>query len=568
MLRKTVSMTRFLLFAALAFIFSSQVTAQETYIEPQSQVALGSALLDASENIVFDNDGNKVVFGYFGESTDFDPTEDEFILDPLGSPDLFLASYGESNELNWAFNLGRIALDDGMDAGGLAVDESGNILIGGSFSVTVDFDPSESSASLTSQGGKDAFLAKYSSNGEFIWVQQMGGASLDAITALGTENDEVIAGIRCSGEADLDPGEGEFILTPEGGIDAGLMRLSATGDFIWANHFQPGVNNEIITALNTELANTILVGALVNGETSGIPVQSMLVGVYDGAGDLNWEYDFDNQGQSNVITHIANSDDLSSFYIGGRIQADTDFDPSEEEAIVSPLFADVFMSKHSVADGSLEWVKYLESNATSDFCGGIREASGLVYLVGSFDVAARFVPGDFTTQVAADGASDLFVGVYDLDGTFLESYVFGGPGAETAHDSYFSDSGDLLVAGEFAVSLSVVEGEVDDAVGFSDAFFSSFSYLFDLSANSSEEMKLATVFPVPASDVVNIRLAEQPTQPLKVKIINVVGQTVYESTFDRSGAQLQLPVSELRQGMYIVQIEMGQETLSTRMIKQ
>ena len=48
----------------------------------------------------------------------------------------------------------------------------------GTFSGTVDFDPSASSANLTGlSGSQDIFLAKYNSAGAFIWVKQIGGTN-------------------------------------------------------------------------------------------------------------------------------------------------------------------------------------------------------------------------------------------------------------------------------------------------------------------------------------------------------------------------------------------------------
>ena len=56
--------------------------------------------------------------------------------------------------------------DDSINA--MAVDSSGNVYLAGSFQGTVDFDLGDGLSTLTSAGGNDAFVAKYSPSGA-IW---------------------------------------------------------------------------------------------------------------------------------------------------------------------------------------------------------------------------------------------------------------------------------------------------------------------------------------------------------------------------------------------------------------
>jgi hypothetical protein len=58
----------------------------------------------------------------------------------------------------------------------IAVDAAGNAFVAGYFSGTVTFN---SVNVLTSQGGTDAYLAKYNANGKLLWVQQGGGGGDD-----------------------------------------------------------------------------------------------------------------------------------------------------------------------------------------------------------------------------------------------------------------------------------------------------------------------------------------------------------------------------------------------------
>lgn len=58
---------------------------------------------------------------------------------------------------------------------GITNDAAGNIYMVGNFKGTASF----GSKSLTSKGYYDIFLAKYSPEGQLVWIQQEGGSDLD-----------------------------------------------------------------------------------------------------------------------------------------------------------------------------------------------------------------------------------------------------------------------------------------------------------------------------------------------------------------------------------------------------
>ena len=69
----------------------------------------------------------------------------------------------------------------------IAVDSAGNNYVAGRYSGTVDFDPTHTNpaAILTStpadpdQSPEDAFVAKYDTAGNFVWVVSLGGGGDD-----------------------------------------------------------------------------------------------------------------------------------------------------------------------------------------------------------------------------------------------------------------------------------------------------------------------------------------------------------------------------------------------------
>ena len=560
------------LFYVLAFstLLPNAGVCQGEYINIQSQNAIGSALIDNAEKTVIDQNGNILVSGTFSEELDFDPTEETFLLSPLGLPDVFLASYAADGNFNWAFNLGRISLNNGMSVGGIAVDSQNNLVMTGSFSLNVDFDPSEENEVLSSVLGRDAFIAKYSSQGDLIWVRQFGGLGSELGTALAIDQEDNISlGLRFSSEVDLDPAdENDVLINPVGGSDASIVKLDSDGNYLWSYNVSPDTDNETVSALAATPDGKVVLGAIVHATNSGIPTQSMLAAVVNPDGSESWTYDFMNLGQSNVISHIAISQNGEDFYLGGRIQEDTDFDPSSESSVIQPNFADPFISKHSLVDGSLVWATYVLSDALDDFCAGVHESNGLAFMAGSFDVQAIFDPNDFSTIEFSNGSADVFISVYDAEtGAFIDAQTYGGSGAERANDAYFRGENGLCLVGNFSSSLSLLEEEIINAQGFEDGFYSRFSFLYNLSAERELQKSNVSVYPVPAIDQVFVELGQEIFGKIEIKIVNIVGQTVFEEGFVYNNARMPVDISSLPKGVYLTEIKSHNSSVTKRLIK-
>src|SRR6185436_12277360 len=70
----------------------------------------------------------------------------------------------------WAKDLRGIGVPDTAHINGVAVDHQGNSIVVGNFGGTINFGGS----SLTSAGGQDAFVAKYSAAGVLQWAKRFG----------------------------------------------------------------------------------------------------------------------------------------------------------------------------------------------------------------------------------------------------------------------------------------------------------------------------------------------------------------------------------------------------------
>lgn len=558
------------------FIYSLLIaigaSAQAEIFSNISQYAIGSTQMDAGQSGIYDSNGNIIVFGSFKGVLDCDPSENSSELNPLGTPDILLAKYDQSGGLLWALNLGRISLNNGMDANGLTIDSNDNIIIAGSFSNTVNFNPLGASTVRTSNGGKDAFLAKYSSNGQLIWVNTSGSLFFDYGTAVHSDlDDNIFYGIRYNGNVDIDPGANSVILNPQSGAaDAAIVKYNSDGDYIW--HFEVSTpNNDDITAIEPAQNGKIAVGATINGSLTGIPQSDMKMLVLNADGTLDWEYNFDNFENSNEISCFYFSDNGESLYVAGRIQGNTDFDPNPiDEMIIQPLFADPFFAKYDLVNQSLIWARYIESAGIEDYVSGIIESGSALIALGSFDNVAIFNPGDFSSQVASQGDMDVYMTAYDkTTGNFMEAKTFGGAGSEFARHAYFNPNGNVLAIGSYSGSLSLnaVAAPIS-AKGFTDIFFAEFSFQTNLSDGSvSTDNRDIVIYPIPTSSTIGIDLSGNAEYPIDIKIISIVGKVVIELRIDNDSKLKNIDISSLKTGVYILDINIAGQRISKRIIK-
>jgi len=143
--------------------------------------------------IASDSNNDIYITGYFSGTIDFNPDNQvAATVSDHGQRDLFLAKYDENGNYKWAFNAGNSSCDQtyGIE---LAIDAGKNILLGGAFCSTVDFDPSNcTTKDLTAINGIcDSFIAKYSQNApvpseisSFSIPQESSPAVIDKLNAL------------------------------------------------------------------------------------------------------------------------------------------------------------------------------------------------------------------------------------------------------------------------------------------------------------------------------------------------------------------------------------------------
>ncbi len=165
-----------------------------------------------------------------------------------GQADVFLSRYDSAGGRLWMRQFGTSASDFAL---ALAPDGSGGVMVAGN-----TFGPLGGFIA----GGNDAFLARYDSAGNRLWIRQFGTSSPDLAHALAPDGADgvMVAGITL----------GNLGGTNAGQTDAFLARYDNAGNRLWIRQFGTG-DGDYAQALAPDGAGGVMVGGYTRGSLGG-----------------------------------------------------------------------------------------------------------------------------------------------------------------------------------------------------------------------------------------------------------------------------------------------------------
>ena len=376
----------------------------------------------------------------------------------------------------WAKPFGGTGNDCGR---AVATDSSGNVFVIGSFSNTIN-NFGGTCGSLTSLGGLDVVLAKYSPAGTCVWAKKLGGTGNDFGYSLAVDasNAVVITGSfqNNSNGSGVDFGGGPSnLLVSAGTDDIFVAKYANDGGYVWAHRYggsghdsgagvaidrtfncdgSSGTNCVVLTgSINTNGGPVSLGGAgLTNYYGTG---DTVYVAKYSSAGAHLWSKTFwapssdygraiavDPSGNIALTGVFGGSVDLSAAASG----------PPGVHKLTSNGQLDVFVAELA-GDGSYHWSHEFGGVSNNDNGNGIAtDTAGAVLVTGSVDVGSvDFGDGSVTTHTITG-----YVVKYAANGAFAWKRVFAEDGTTTSiAQAVATDSGNnVVVTGEFSTAGS------------------------------------------------------------------------------------------------------------------
>jgi hypothetical protein len=435
---------------------SSYTIASGTY---NSALLLGGYTLATSVQsnaIVKDDKGNIYLTGYFGGTVDFDPSSTATAnLTSAGGNDIFIAKYDASGNYAWAKGMGGTSTDVGNS---LALDNSGNVFVTGSFFSTADFDPSSSTANLVSAGAANVFLAKYDASGNYVWAKRLGGTFFDAANSLTLDGSgSVYVTGFFSNTVDFDPSSGTANLVSAGNFDIFVSKYDASGNYIWAKGMG-GTGADRGHSLALDGSGNLFVTGYFNSTADFDPSSStanlvsagsddIFVAKYDASGNYVWAKGMG--GTAGDRGHSLALDGSGNVFVTGFFNGTADFDPSSSTAnLESAGSDDIFVAKYD-ASGNYVWSKGVGGTGIDVANSLALDGSSNVYVTGYFNSTADFDPSSSTDNLVSAGGTDIFFAKYDASGNYVWAQGMGGTGEDIGYSLALGGSGNVFVTGFF-----------------------------------------------------------------------------------------------------------------------
>lgn len=457
--------------------------------------AFGSTGADVAYDIAIDSNDNKYIVGYYTGTVDFDPTQNTDNKTAAGSTDFFISKYSSNNEYLWTNSIGSTGQDRAYS---IDIDSSNNIYVAGHFELTVDFDPSGSTANITSGGSSDSYTASYSSDGTYRWVKKYSGSNAMAANSVIVNNNNVYTCGQYFGTVDFDPSGSVDNKTSGGHYDSYITSLTSNdGTYNWSKTLSSVGTNETCTAVVTDSANNVYFTGVITDTTdfdpgAGTDLRSTQ-GSYDSyltkyteSGTYTWTKTWG--GTDIDFSHGLAKDPSDNIYLVGRHRGTSDFDPSAGTlSHISAGSYDIYVSKFS-SSGDLTWAKFIGGSA-QDEGYAIHYDGNDVYIGGRFSATVDFNPGDNTDNKTAVGVLDNFVTKLTKNGNYGWTRTSGGDTAQNQVRTINKSSKNIIYAvGEFQGTTDFKPGSAVDnktSAGSTDAFMT--SYKNDGISDSTED---------------------------------------------------------------------------------
>jgi uncharacterized repeat protein (TIGR01451 family) len=191
---------------------------------------IGGNAHDEGRYIEFDSQGNIIMTGTFMGAVDFDPGPETFYMTGISSWEISMVKYSGAGEFIW----GKSLLGGGIESiRAIVIDPSDNIYLTGDFADTLDFDPGPGIAELICPDDiySDIFVAKYTSQGDYIWAFDLGDLGWETSSDLELLPDHsLLIGGQYSQTVDFDPNDGiQEYTVPNNKLGAFFAKYSQSG---------------------------------------------------------------------------------------------------------------------------------------------------------------------------------------------------------------------------------------------------------------------------------------------------------------------------------------------------
>lgn len=389
-----------------------------------------------------------------------------------------------SADPGWAFGFGGPTL---VSDSNVNIGPDNNLYVSGSFRGTVDFDPGAGVTQLTTyQNAHDGFVAKYTPQGQFLWVKQFGQTTGHVGQEYSTGLEFDAAGnVYVTGHSNSEaPQFGATALANQGSYDVYVTKLDATtGNFLWARGIG-GINQDTAGGLNVSPAGDVYItgsfydtvdfdpSAAISNLTAAGAADAYVLKL-DTQGDFVWARQFSSPYDDFGGRVVLGND--GHIYATGTFRNTADFGEPGDPLLVTSTTAEtaaIFVAKLEESTGNTVWADQIGGTGAVTAARVAADGAGSLYVAGRFVDSVSLGVGTLTSAGGQDG----FISKWDTDGNVVwADQIASGPGNVTPGTLQLDAAGNPLLAyafdgtvdfdpGPSAVNLTSIDAANDGAV--------------------------------------------------------------------------------------------------------
>ncbi len=368
---------------------------------------------------------------------------------------LVISFFTQAQDFQWAQQDGG-SLDEA--GASISVDHDGNAYITGFFiGVTTIGD-----STFTAAGNEDIYIAKYTSDGIFVWAQQAGGTGYDRGNEISVdETGNVYVTGWFEGMASI----GDSLFTTGGGsADIFMVKYDQDGNFLWAQQLGGNLTDWGNGISIDHVGNVCVTGrfegmALIGDSTfTSVGNSDIFITKYDQNGNFLWAQQAGGIGFDMGLGISA--DGIGNVYVTGYFNSTASIGDS---TFTSLGVEDIFIAKYDQS-GNFIWAKH-NGGILGDFGVGISvDNFGNSYTTGSFRGTANLGDSLFT----AVGEMDLFIIKYDQNGNFNWAIQEGGANNDEGIEIFADHFGCFFVVGWFTSTATIGDSIFSGVGGSTD----------------------------------------------------------------------------------------------------
>jgi hypothetical protein len=386
---------------------------------------------------------------------------------------IFLNATSQSTGFEWAKG---ITCTEEFSPSSVKTDSDGNIFVAGEFSDIAEFNTGHESAALESFGYDDIFISKFNTNGQLIWVKNIGGKYNDVCNSMTLdENSNIYITGRFSSTVDFNPGEGNYELESNSGADIYIAKYDSSGIFLWAVRIGgEGYNDgdDEGTSIITDNDGNVLVTGWFQGTVDFNPGAgvhnlstarvSCFILKLSADGEFIWAEKI-NSPDGGVEGHTIRTDSKNNVYVSGLFKAATDFNPGEGTSVLEPAedFA-AFLVKLD-KNANFRWAIQPGGYAINTNLDKKRpfeiDSEGNIILAFDFRNTVDFNPTEEETLLTSDGNfTDVFIQKLDSLGNLLWVKQIGGPDYEALGGLHLDENNNIYITGYYTGTVDFDPG--------------------------------------------------------------------------------------------------------------